>query len=483
MNEIHDKVLFQHLSGITQSAITKINKLIETRSIHISRHFKWPSMSKYDFPSGMPSFSESSFSDGQPYDYTSVFQKQWRDKPEIEITELTGYPDYQSYAMNNEGFRNKFGVNEEKDKENEYKIFKICIQSVAESIIERYLHMYREDKDEFSIEYFKRIYQPIENSIFNKKLNIDIVIPILFLKFNFEKFEIDSNTYIEKMDNIMQLSRTRISNYAVPVNQTVIGSATHALVIKNYSLDNQSKWSLSKLLGEQYAYPTEIIDDFFNCFRISLGYETGYAQLISRPIDWCESYEAYLRPMYGTLIRAYPTKFDEYFWLNPDLPWVSELQIEQVGAMFRKIQSESNQKLKIANHRLKYCYLRDNEQDAIIDAMIALETLLSDGEKTELNHKLALRMAAILNLSEEITQSPQEIFTTVKKIYDYRSAIVHGNPKADNKREIKLEGTTPTPAVEKAIEYLRLAITIIVENPQYLKASKIDEDLILKSLN
>lgn len=480
MNEVCDRVLFTYLSQFTEDAFIKVKKMIETKSIYISKHHNWPTLSKYGFPNGMPSLSESSFSDDIPYDYKSVFDKKWREKPEIEITELNGYLEYQNYIFDNELFREKFEIG--KDHDDYSRLLNLSIKSFAENIVERYLHLYIEE-DEFSIDNFKRIYLPLENSIHNKVLNIDIVIPILFLKFNFESFTIDSNTYIEKLDTIMQLSRTKISNYAVPVNKTVIGAATHALVLKNYSLDNRNKWILSKLLSEQLAYPTEVIDDFFNCFRILFGYETGYAQLISRPIDWCESYQGTLRPLYGTLIRAYPARFDNYYWLAPELPTVTEDQIAQVGEIFQKFQSEPNQKIKIANQRLKYCYLRDNEQDAIIDAMIALETLLSDGERSELNHKLALRMAAILSLSEEITQSPHEIFSSVKKIYDYRSAIVHGNPKAENKREIKLEGTTPIPAVEKAIEFLRVAITVIVENPQYLKASKIDEDLILKSLN
>ena len=474
---VKNEELCKLLYTVTNSAFESINALIKEEKVYyLPRYYKWPKRST-DFKNGLPSFSEDSYSEERPIKYKDFFTR-WQGKPRIEITELNGYKEYERYVMENQYFKERYLLSPN-GEDNE--LFRINIEMIVESLIERYFHMY-DSNENFDFEDFKRIYIPIENSIFNEKLFIEIVVPLLFVKFDFESLEIDENISIEQMDEVMQLSRTRISNYAVPVNETVINATTHALILKNYSFKNISKLDVNKLLSQENAYPLDIIDDFINCLRISLGLETGYGQLIARPYDWCNSYEANLRPIHGTLIRAYPSKFDRYYWLIADIPTVTKEQMQNVGGMFLKVQNEPNQKLIIANQRLKYCYLRDNEQDAVIDAMIALETLLSDGEKSELNHKLALRMAALLQLSDEVTQTPKEIFTTVKKIYDYRSAIVHGNPKANNKREIKFEGVTPVPAVEKAIEYLRLVISIMIENPQYLKASKIDEELLLNNL-
>ncbi|WP_342472467.1 hypothetical protein MHH70_02515 [Metasolibacillus sp. FSL H7-0170] len=473
---VKNEELCNLLYTVTYSAFEKINSYMRNEKIYyLPRYYKWPKRS-LNFNNGLPSFSEDSYSEERPVKYKDFFAR-WQGNPRIEITDLNGYKEYEKYAMENQYFKEKYLLTPNGE---DNSLFSISIKSIVESLVERYFHMY-DCNENFDFDKFKKIYIPIENSIFNEILHIEIVVPLLFVKFDFESLEIDENTYIEQMDEVMQLSRTRISNYAVPVNETVINATTHALVLKNYSFKNTSKWGVSELLSQKNAYPLDIIDTFINCLRISLGLETGYGQLISRPYDWCNSYDANLRPIYGTLIRAFPSKFDRFYWLNTEIPTVTIEQMQSVGDMFLKIQKEPNSKMIIATQRLKYCYLRDNEQDAIIDAMIALETLLSDGEKSELNHKLALRMAALLPLSKEVTQTPIEIFTTVKKIYDYRSAIVHGNPKANNKREIKFEGVEPIPAVERAIEYLRLAISIMIENPQYLKANKIDEELLLKS--
>ncbi|MGE7723345.1 hypothetical protein [Bacillus cereus] len=475
MLKVKDEELCSLLYTVTESAFESIRALIRgEKNCYLPRYYKWPKRST-NFENGMPNFSEEFTTEKRPVNYTDFFMP-WQGKARVEMTELKGYREYKKYAMENRDFIEKFVLGE---KDGAY--FEKFIQMLIDSLVERYFHMYSTD-EEFDFENFKRIYIPIENLMYNEDLFIDIVIPLLFLKFDFESLRINENTYIECMDEVMQLSRTRISNYAVPVNKTAINATTHALVLKNYSFKNMSSWSVGELLRRETAYPLDVIDSFINCIRISLGVETGYAQLIARPNDWCDSYVANLTPLYGTLIRAYPSKFDKYYWLSPDIPTITKEQMQGIGEVFIKIENDPNQKLKIANQRLKYCYLRDNEQDAVIDAMIALETLLSDGEKSELNHKLALRMAALLPLSKEVTQTPTEIFKNVKKIYDYRSAIVHGNPKANNKREIKLEGGNPVPVVEKAIEYLRLTISIMIEHPVYLKATKIDEELLLNNL-
>ena len=108
-----------------------------------------------------------------------------------------------------------------------------------------------------------------------------------------------------------------------------------------------------------------------------------------------------------------------------------------------------------------------------------MEALLSDDERQEMTHKLALRMAALLSLCKTGQQTPVEVFRAVKKIYRYRSAVVHGSAKTTDKHEIAVSDKEKIPTVTLAINYLRMAINILIDNPQYLKASKIDEELIL----
>ena len=153
----------------------------------------------------------------------------------------------------------------------------------------------------------------------------------------------------------------------------------------------------------------------------------------------------------------------------------------ELGRVFSKLQESDDKRLLIATQRLNLCLLRETEEDSILDATIAMEALLSDDERQEMTHKLALRMAALLSLSKTGQQTPVEVFRAVKQIYRYRSAVVHGSGKITDKHEIAISDKEKIPTVTLAINYLRMAINILIDNPQYLKARKIDEELLLEN--
>ena len=85
-------------------------------------------------------------------------------------------------------------------------------------------------------------------------------------------------------------------------------------------------------------------------------------------------------------------------------------------------------------------------EDRIIDQMIAFESLFL-GDIQELTYKLALRTAFLLGKRKDKRNA---IFSDMKKAYNYRSRIVHGDsqPSRDELREI----------VPKTEDYLRQSI-------------------------
>ena len=97
--------------------------------------------------------------------------------------------------------------------------------------------------------------------------------------------------------------------------------------------------------------------------------------------------------------------------------------------MFEELTEKENKKITLACSRLENSFYRNKEGDRIIDIVIGLESILSDGEKGELTHKLSLRAAFLLQHSP-LGEIKLEIFKNMKAIYDYRSAIVHGANKS-----------------------------------------------------
>ena len=181
----------------------------------------------------------------------------------------------------------------------------------------------------------------------------------------------------------------------------------------------------------------------------------------------------------GISLRKYPNYFEDFYWNSESLPEINKSDLEEIKLVFLNLLTNENNKIQIANKRLRYSYLRDNEEDSILDIIIALETLLSDNIKGEMTYKLSMRIATLLNFHNKEYNST-ETYRVMKKIYDYRSAVVHGSSKVNSKKEIKIEEDRKSiKTISIANDYLREVLKALIKNPLFLDAKEID-NLILK---
>lgn len=98
-----------------------------------------------------------------------------------------------------------------------------------------------------------------------------------------------------------------------------------------------------------------------------------------------------------------------------------------------------------------------------------------------MTHKLAMRAAGLAKIAQDASKSPFEVFSDLKRIYKYRSAVVHGSTKADNCRMISSKESRTVPASALATEYLRFILRTLIEHPEYRTPAKIDEFLLLSN--
>ncbi|WP_136524952.1 HEPN domain-containing protein [Geomonas ferrireducens] len=250
------------------------------------------------------------------------------------------------------------------------------------------------------------------------------------------------------------------------------------LVLKNWYITNENLWHLSELVADSSAYPIDYINRFFAALRIKTGCATGYAQLLMRPVDWAHSYKADLPAIEGTSIKSYPNQFDNYYWNREDLPKIDAEEAKEIGSMFAKLIAVTENNIQIAVRRLNLCFLRDDDEDSILDATIGIEALLSDDDHQEMTHKLAMRVAALSIVAKNFETPPAQVLKRIKDIYSFRSAVVHGSTKASKKREIVLKDNSVIPTSSLALQYLRLVLEALVNNPKYRKPAKIDEFLL-----
>ncbi|GGA64901.1 HEPN domain-containing protein [Salinicoccus roseus] len=475
MNKPQNPKLFDLIYPLVIEGIEKVVAANKKRNFYKPTYFQYPNM-RY-WPNGMPNISKSTYNTGPPVKYESYFERYSKEKsPEVVLEELTGYKEVFSYLRENENYKMVYGYPGE-EEERTSEIIEININNHIKELVAKALHNWGEEID-LSRENFLEIYLPIENSIYLKELPVAFYIPILFLKFDFDFFEIDDNISIVKLDEKFQLSRININTYSENINEALLSSASHALFIENYSFPNGNKYLKSRMLNDLEAYPLKTINYFFNALRMVIDQPTGYAQVLSKPINWAYGYTADLIELSGVSTRAYPHEFNDFYWLQPEISSISIEELRSMTAIYSGLKEQENKKIQLACKRLESCYLRKDDRDIIIDAVIGLEALLSDSDKGEITHKLSMRIAFLLQMSS-LNQSKLEIFKNMKFIYSFRSLIVHGDPKWEKKRKIDLKNSDSILTADLATMYLKECIIIILQNKEYLKANMIDEKMIL----
>ncbi len=463
-----DPRLFELVAHTVKEGLECVQQL-EAENKYIGTHLSWPQLSYWD--SGLPNIHENLLSG--PTDYKGAFGL-YSDH-HVRIDELQTFEALLNYAYSDNRIKGYF-IPPNRTEPDE-KLFKVEVFFLAGYLIDRYMHVYKDAS--FSVERLLPMYVSLESGLLKELLLVDIVVPILFLKFDFDSIALGNDATIERMNDGFQLARASKRAYGPGVHTSVLSSATHAFILGGWELRNRSWWEVTNVYSETSAYPLRSIDRFFAAIRIATGTDTGYAQLLMRPVEWAHDYTAHLPPIEGTSIRGYPTWFENFYWLNP-VPTLTAEDTAEVERVYSRLTEVESNKLRIATQRLNRCFLRESEEDSILDATIAMELLLADDSRQEITHKLALRMAALSKLAPENKQTPVEVYRAIKRIYAYRSAIVHGSTKASGKREITLGSKGKISAVTAAVDYLRMALGVLTEHEEYLDPAEIDEKLLLK---
>jgi hypothetical protein len=440
-------------------------------SKYIGSHYKWPTLSYKE--NGLPSFSYSMFEG--PRNYSNCFGKDGF----ILESEIPSFVELLNFIKAHSEIEDRFSLPEWKISNDPALegMLDSFVYLTVKNLIDRYIHT--NGGASFNSSVADVLINEITNYVFLKQLPIDIVVPILFINFQFKEVKLSENIIIRRLTDDEQLSRKTIKSYNTSVHDEVMHSATHALVLTNWEVNN-SEYSLRfDILNNPRAYPRDLIDKFFASLRIAHGFYTGYAQIFSLAKQWQRHANANLPYTTGVSVRAYPAILENYYWNVDNLPILSENEAIDVGYLFNELCKATENSIELSVKRLNQCLVRENEEDSVLDATIALEALLAGDGNQGITHKLAMRVAGLAKVSNNFTMSPKQAFKDIKSIYDYRSAIVHGNKKIENKRLVKIDNSRSRTTLSLAIEYLRVIIKTLIELPEYRDVSRIDTELLL----
>jgi hypothetical protein len=93
-----------------------------------------------------------------------------------------------------------------------------------------------------------------------------------------------------------------------------------------------------------------------------------------------------------------------------------------------------------------------------------------------------MRMGALAGIAPFGGYSPETVFNLCKRVYDYRSSVVHGSRTSEKKRTIREHPEAePVPAIMIGLTLLRHAIKTLALQPNLLDVKQVDALLLRTS--
>jgi len=312
------------------------------------------------------------------------------------------------------------------------------------------------------------LYLEREPRLFSDELPVEIAVPIVGAKFEVDgRINIAEGLDLEQLSDDDQLARAT-NLLTTGVSTDVFSAATHAFVWTDYSIKHGAEIYTSRLS----FYPTSQIDLAFAALRVAHAEPLGYAQIVTRPLGWVHDWRGSLPPVTpGVVIRRYPGALDSTDVLAAATP-ISRRLAETAGAAYGRLSSAPRQ-TTLAARRLNTAALRDVAEDALLDLCIGFEAML--GDQAEVTHKLAFRVAALSTLAPfELPLTPSETFAAMKRVYEYRSKLIHGAVDFEKKATFTLSTGQTFQTLDLARTFLRVVIAVLLDHSDFLDGNTIE---------
>jgi len=463
---------YQHVRRVVIDALGIVRSWKANGKFFLERP-SFPSISYTE--NGLPRYWEwTSLSRKTPIDYTYPFRAFSGEREAWPAS----WTDLWSFVESDPRLREFFNVDLFRSSSSSGESYgELMLRMRMQDLLDHYVHS--TGLLNFRKAQFLPLFLKWARSIYPEVLPVEFVVPVIFADFEIDDYSLPAGMAIRRMSRSTQLARSPGESTGVAVNREVLGAATHALVLTSWELPNKSLWDRDKIPTDVGAMEAVIphVDRFFAAVRAVTGFDTGYGQILTRGMDWADRWSAHLEDLFVLQVREYPERIATG-WRRAARPKVSEAQMGFVSEILSGLEEGGTQRLAIAARRLNSAYLRREEADSVIDICIGLETLLVGDDRGEITHKLAMRLAAVWQITPALEYSPHEVFVAAKKLYAYRSAVVHGSRKADRRRVIRPRPDVEVPAVQLGLDLLRHCLLVAARQPEVLDEGVLDQRVL-----
>lgn len=403
---------------------------------------------------------------GSLMNYNAIFNGYQSDK--IKISDYESYRELKGWVEQNE--RVQMLLTHDEDVDCEYNL-----KCLISECVERYLFLTKATSTvpEDIEERLKDIVEQALRYYLEEKLNIDICVPICLAIFEQDNIKLSDAIEIVKIPDEVQKARQKACSYEVIDEDWVAACATHMIVFHDYFYNNVDEFSINAATQDYNCYPLKEIDKIFGVIRLVTGYSIGYEQILCRPIGWMYNACADLPIVYGAKAHFINPKEIKKYWSQITVSIVTQEQCEEIEELYKDFLKCEN-KISFSLSRYNRCMLRDEIDDMSTDACIGLESLLAGGTKGEITYTISNRIPIVFAKSKDDRYSAENCRSIMKKIYSFRSKIVHGGELKEKEKYI-ISGEERWYIPNVAVDFLRHVLVFMIKNPQFLDATKIDE--------
>ncbi|WP_404948552.1 HEPN domain-containing protein [Streptomyces sp. ARC14] len=324
---------------------------------------------------------------------------------------------------------------------------------------------------EWDAEYALSRYLELEKWWREEKLPVDIFVPIMNISFEDDRLELNDSVSIERISDEQHQARV-IALKPYERDAWLVRAYTHALVIRRSA---SIEWPFVMGREQWDEFPYEKIDRAVQAISILVPESTGYDQVCFMPDGWSHGYQRTLPAMTHAFSAD---RYDRQISRDKFSPTriLSSEQGGRVADLYGALEVAHPQ-VALAARRLQLAGLREDELDEIVDLCVGIEAILGGTTAGDTTYKLAIRGAAVLKRAEFLKS--ELVAQLIKKVYAYRSNIVHGQVKYEKKRLVSLDGKSFL-ATDIAEILLREILGVMLREPDLI--SKIDNDRVIFEL-
>lgn len=473
------------LEAAVRDGLARIREVIASGK-PISKLREYPELGQFD--SGLPHFSQKSeWSGTNPADHSDVlhaallgpFTKRLGTSADPAPDPPGSWLALLDHVEADERIRRHFGFHEEETSDpttwREYRRWHVGL--LVCNLVDRLIHL--SGSTEFDAATFELLYAEWIAAVVPDRLPIELIVPLVLVTSDVESFALSDRISLRKLDTPLQLARNTQRSFTSSAHEVVIGAATHALFLSGWFVPNATRSERDNTLFSADAFEPvrDSLEMAMAALRVASGASFGYAQLIARPVGWADRWKAGLPTVYVSSVRAYPDHFENYGWLCPP-DRLDESHCTKARVVLQALTDGSAPQLAFAARRLNLAFIRSSTEDAIVDATIGLEALVSDKSPAEISYKFRMRLAALAAAGRFEELSPRDVSRLTKEIYALRSKVVHGHSKPRRDDLARPGVIAPVEKVQAGLRLLRLAIAALAENPELRDAAKLDEALL-----